>query len=195
MPVPRAALPDRTTEDLVLAARAGDLDAFGRLVERYEARVRAVALAAGLDPAAAEDVAQEAFVAAHGSLSGLEAPGAFPGWIARIARNVAVSALRRKGLSPQLREDLSRLPLAAKGLAPGEAMDREASRAEVVSALRGLEERERLVVTLRHHAGLSYAEIAETMAVPLTTVKGLLYRATVALRERLAGAWEGMGSS
>ena len=194
MPASRAALPDKTTEDLVHSARAGDLDAFGRLVERFEARVRAVALAAGLDPAAAEDVAQETFVAAHEGLQGLEKPGAFPGWIARIARNVAVSAMRRKGLSPELREDLSRLPLAAKGEAPDEAVDRESARGEVVKALALLEERERLVVTLRHHAGLSYAEIAETMAVPLTTVKGLLFRATVTLRERLHGAWEGMST-
>jgi RNA polymerase sigma-70 factor (ECF subfamily) len=194
MPASRAALPDKTTEDLVHAALSGDVEAFGRLVERFEARVRAVAIAAGLDPVSAEDVAQETFVAAHGGLSGLEKAGAFPGWIARIARNVAVSALRRKGLSPELREDLSSLPIPAKGAAPDEAVDRETARGEVVRALALLEERERLVVTLRHHAGLTYAEIAETMAVPLTTVKGLLFRATVSLRERLHGAWEGMST-
>lgn len=194
MPASRAALPDKTTEDLVLAARSGDLDAYGRLVERFEARVRAVALAVGLDPASAEDVAQEAFVAAHAGLPSLEVAAAFPGWIAKIARNLAVSAVRRRGLAPELRDDLTNLPLASRDDAPAQAIDREAARGEVVKAIALLEERERLAVTLRHHAGLTYAEIAETMAVPATTVKGLLFRATVALRERLHGAWEGMNA-
>src|SRR5262245_7671649 len=124
---------DRTTPDLVRAAAGGDVPAFGRLVVRYEARIRAVALARGLDPAAAEDAAQESFTAAFRSLSRLSDPAAFPAWLAGIADHVAVSALRRRGLAPSPRPDLERLPVADPRAGPEEA----ALRASLVDEVRG----------------------------------------------------------
>ncbi len=185
---PNDASPDGgTVADLVRAAAGGDRTAFGRLVERYETRVRAVALAVGCDPATADDVAQEAFLAAHKGLPGIADPAAFPGWIVRVAHNAAVSVLRRTGRTPELRRDFEELVVEAPGDSPDRAAARSSVRAEVRRAIGRLDERERLALTLRHHAGLSYAQIAQAMAVPHTTIKGLLDRATRQLRERLAG--------
>jgi len=179
--------PDDTIASLVRAAAGGDRTAFGRLVERYETRVRAVALALGADPAMADDVAQETFLAAHRGLAGIEEPAAFPGWIVRVAHNEAVTILRRRGLAPEVRADLADLSIASPADTPERAAAREAVRGEVRRALQRLDERERLAITLRHHAGLTYAQIADAMAVPHSTIKGLLERATHRLRERLAG--------
>ena len=187
MPEPTLHPPDGTIADLVRAASGGDRAAFGRLVERYETRVRAVALALGSDPATADDVAQETFLAAHKGLAGIEDPAAFPGWIVRVAHNAAVTILRRRGLAPEVRADFEGLAIVSPADSPERAASREAVRREVRSALQRLDERERLAITLRHHAGLSYAQIAEAMAVPHSTIKGLLERATNRLRERLAG--------
>ncbi len=191
MPLPVSRAADATTPDLVAASRGGDTESFGRLVLRYEARVRAVALALGLDPASCEDVAQEAFTAAFEGLPALADPASFPAWVASIARHRAVSLLRRRGIEPSARADLARYGIAAEGNSPSEAVERAATRESVRRALLTLEERQRLALTLRHHAGLSYAEIAETMTLPVTTVKGLIDRGTRALRGLLAGAIEG----
>ena len=68
---------------------------------------------------------------------------------------------------------------------PPDALDREARRLRVRRALDALEDRQRLALCLKHHAGLTYAEIAETMTLPATTIKGLLERGTRALRALL----------
>ena len=187
-PRPQASSPEGgTIADLVRASARGDRAAFGRLVERYETRVRAVALALGCDPSTADDVAQETFLAAHRGLRDIAEPAAFPGWIVRVAHNATVTILRRAGRTPETRRDFEDLSVEAPGDSPDRAAARESVRTEVRLALGRLAERERLALTLRHHAGLSYAEIAEAMAVPKTTIKGLLDRATRQLRERLAG--------
>jgi RNA polymerase sigma-70 factor (ECF subfamily) len=183
--------PDRPTADLVAAARDGDRDAFGALVVRYEARARAVALAAGVEPASVEDVAQEAFVAAFGALRTLASPAAFAGWLAGIARHRALSWRRRRGLEPIASDGLDRVPDADPALDPGEAAGRESVRETVRQELLRLDERTRLALALKHHAGLTYAEIAETMDLPITTIKGFLDRGTRRLRERLASAGAG----
>src|SRR5262245_5319334 len=100
---------DRSTPDLVADSRKGDRAAFARLVARSEARVRAVALSVGVPLDAADDVAQETFVAVFRGLGGLENPGAFAPWVAGIAHHQAVSWLRRAGRAPPARDDLERL--------------------------------------------------------------------------------------
>ena len=181
-----APMPDRATRDLVLDAAAGDVEAFGRLVVRYEARVRAVALSAGVDLDGALDVAQETFVAAYRGLASLSDPAAFAAWVAGIARHRAADVLRRASRDPGTRADVE----AAEQVGdpregPPDALDREARRQRVRRALDALEDRQRLALCLKHHAGLTYAEIAETMTLPPTTIKGLLERGTRALRALL----------
>lgn len=188
-------LADATTPDLVRAAGAGDRRAFSRLVVRYEARIRAVALAAGLDPAGAEDVAQDAFTAAWQHLPELKDPALFPAWTAGIARHRALSAVRRRGIEPAARADLARLPFPDAAADPATEAERESERESVRRALQSLDERERLALTLRHHAGLTYAEIAETMTLPVTTIKGLLYRGTKALKTLLSASREGVAGA
>jgi RNA polymerase sigma-70 factor (ECF subfamily) len=185
MPGLRQDTPDATTADLVRSAAAGDLSSFGRLVERYEARVRAVALALGADRARAEDVAQETFVAAHARLADLEEPAAFAAWIVRVARNRAATMLRRESRGPGAPADVERVPVADPREGPPDALEREALREDVRRALESLDERERLALTLRHHAGLTYAEIGDAMTLPFSTVKGLIYRGTRALKDLL----------
>src|SRR5688500_13678405 len=75
--------------ELVDRSRAGDREAFGQLVERHQALVFAVALAATRERTRAEDVAQEAFVSAWRELGKLREHERFGAWVAGIARNVA----------------------------------------------------------------------------------------------------------
>ncbi|HSN16512.1 MAG TPA: sigma-70 family RNA polymerase sigma factor, partial [Anaeromyxobacteraceae bacterium] len=81
---------------LVQQARAGEDRAFQALVVRYQRKVYAVALGIVRDPDTAWDVAQEAFVRAHGHLSDLEGTEAFAKWLFRITSHLAIDSVRRE---------------------------------------------------------------------------------------------------
>ena len=75
----------------VLAVRNGDAERYRELVERHERRVFAVAWSRLGDPALAEEATQEAFIRAYRQLGRLGDAAKFAGWIAAIARHVAIN--------------------------------------------------------------------------------------------------------
>src|SRR6476646_4925923 len=131
---------------LVIAAQAGDLDAFGQVVERFQRMAYAIAYTMLGDTHLAEDVAQEAFIEAFICLPKLREPAAFPGWFRRIVHKRGDRLVRGKG--PVL------LPLDAVGQLPSNVLDpallvetRELQR-RVRAAINALPEIDRLPVTL-----------------------------------------------
>src|SRR5690348_7813413 len=82
--------------DLIGAARAGDVAAYGRLVRATQGMALAVALNVLRDSAAAEDAVQEAYLRAYRMLGNLEDPAAFPGWLRRIVITVALNLRRTR---------------------------------------------------------------------------------------------------
>ena len=74
---------------IIQAVLAGDTTIFGKLVSRYLRSVYAVAYAQCNNHADAEDISQEAFLAAYESLDTLREPGRFEGWVKTIARQLA----------------------------------------------------------------------------------------------------------
>lgn len=164
----------------VLAARSGDADATLRLLGRY--RPPLVRLLTGLtgDRALAEDVAQEAFLQAFRSLRQLRDPGAFYGWVRRLATRHALRALRRRRPPG---------PPLDPALPAGDNPAREVeTRLAVEGVLRALPPDLRAVLVLREMEQLDYEEIAETLGVPVGTVRSRLFTA----RERFRKAWSEM---
>lgn len=92
--------------DLVSRSRAGDRDAFGELVELYQALVCAITYSATGSIGASEDLAQETFLAAWKSLAGLREPEKFRSWLCGIARNISNLAARRSSREPAHRSEL-----------------------------------------------------------------------------------------
>lgn len=129
--------------------------------------------------AEAEDAGQEAMVMACRSFGTFDATRPFEPWFARIAYTSSLKVLaRRKRVGGELTEEL----------APGEASPEgqfagaEAA-AWVAAALERLSPEDRVLVTLTYQDGLSNAEVADALDMPIGTVKTRLYRA----RERLRG--------
>src|SRR5262245_30140374 len=83
-------------EALVNQARGGDVKAFVELTRRFQHAAYGSALTLVRDFQAAEDVVQEAFVAAWAGLPSLAEPAAFPGWLRGIVRHQAFRVLRRR---------------------------------------------------------------------------------------------------
>lgn len=171
--------------ELVAAARAGDREAFGVLVDRHQRRVLAVAAGIAGDFHDAEDLAQEAFVRAFRSLDTLRDPARFAPWVGGIAAHVALDWIRGRRGRPTPRQDLPE-PAFEPGLP--ERLDPPAAEAELALVREialGLPDDLRVVLTLRAVQGLAYAEIAQALGIEESQVKGRLHRAREELRRRL----------
>jgi RNA polymerase sigma-70 factor (ECF subfamily) len=166
--------------DLELAALAasGGRSAFGELIRRHNSAVRALLRRMGADGATADDVAQDAFLAAFEQITDFRGEGTFQAWVKRIAARLYVKRWRRDARGQALAEaDERTLPLVAAG--PDDRIDLD-------EALRRLSQAERLCISLCYGAGLSHAEAAEALNAPLGTVKSHVKRGLDKLRTRLA---------
>ena len=81
--------------DLVAASRSGDRRAFGQIIQKYQAMVSGLIYAACGDLHRSEDVAQETFISAWKSLSGLRDASKLPGWLCQIARRRLADVMRK----------------------------------------------------------------------------------------------------
>jgi RNA polymerase sigma-70 factor (ECF subfamily) len=163
--------------DWVLAAKAGHPDAILRLLERH--RPPLVRLLTGLvgDSAGAEDLAQEAFLLAFRSLPQLRDPAAFYPWLRRLATRLALRGNRRKRTEAQAE--------ALEGMSVAGPAQQVETRMAVHAVLTQLPTELRAVLVLRELEQLDYEEIAETLQVPIGTVRSRLFKA----RERFRKAW------
>ncbi|MBA2461254.1 MAG: sigma-70 family RNA polymerase sigma factor [Actinobacteria bacterium] len=155
--------------ELVKCARAGDVDAFGELVRRYERRV-AVVLAT-----------QDVFVQAWRNLERFRGEAAVFTWLYRIAVNEALMRRRRRG--PVLTE------LDEQTAAPPGAEEAGDLRTFLLLQLRALPFELRAPLVLRDHEGLSNQEVAEALGLSLAATKSRIHRARMQLRAALE-EWE-----
>lgn len=178
---PRAGVEAASETSIVLRAMAGDDAAFSELVLRRQKRVRDLLRQLCGDHALADDLAQLAFVQAWRSLGGLRDPGAFGGWLKRIAVNVWLAEVRRA--SPSFDDDETAF---ADIPDPAPSPERAAGRIDLERALAQLRPAERLCVALAHGEGMTHSEITEATRLPLGTVKSHVLRGTEKLKQILA---------
>ena len=195
MTEPPATAPLEDGESLTIAqARAGDREAFGRLVRIYQDRVFNVCLRIVTDRQIAEDLTQEAFIKAHRSIARFDGRAAFYTWLYRIAVNLCLSQRRARkpivSLDQGDEKSNAAARLAADGPSPMDGADRHEKHDAVLAALAELDEESKAVVVLRDIESLDYGEIAEILNVPTGTVKSRLHRARMALRQRLSHLME-----
>jgi len=182
-------------ENLVRAAKSGDLDAFNRLVLHYQSRVYNLAFRIMGDPAAASDATQEAFISAYKGLKKYRG-GSFRAWLLRITTNACYDELRRLKRRPSSSLD----DLTEKGIGldasqsmssspPAENPEVEAERSELRMAIEGclqnLPPEFRTVAVLVDVQGYDYRETSEVIGKPIGTVKSRVARARERLRECL----------
>ena len=133
----------------------------------------------------AADAAQEALVKVWQHGAGVP-PERRRAWCARVARNAALDAIRRRKVRPQpvRNPDVLLEPPSTRPLPDADAEGAEFRR-RLDAALDGLGEPYRSVVVLREVEGLSYQEVADALDLPLNTMKVYLHRAKGRLREAL----------
>lgn len=179
---------------LVTAAKAGDQEAFGRLVEAYQDRIYGYLVRMLADPDEAEDVAQEVFLRAYRSLGRFRGASSFHTWLYRIASNLAIDVARRRkrqdnsvSLDAPLEsgEDEYEREIADDSRAPDQISEQAELQRAVRQAVMDLPEKLRDVVVLYELQGESYEDIADILDVPLGTVKSRLFNARGLLKKRL----------
>lgn len=183
---------EKTDAELVALARGGQREAFGALVERYEAMVRHLAASMVANEEVARELAQEAILAAYLSLPQLREVARFRSWLYGIALNVCRGYLRESRSDPCSLEALmggmrcDSTVFSAGTIDPQRtAEERELQRA-VLSAVRQLPTKERAATLLFYYEQLSMEEIARASGASVNAVKGRLHRARQHLRVRLS---------
>jgi RNA polymerase sigma factor (sigma-70 family) len=179
--------PESDAELITRVLRSDDRGAFSALVSRHQAQVRALLrrMTAG-DLALADDLAQETFVKAYLKLSSFKSQALFSTWLYRIATNAFLME-RRKSSSretPGITTDALKpnMPTPRAGDASALAVDLE-------RAMESLSDPERAAIALCYAGGLSHAETAQILELPVGTVKTHILRGKDKLRPRLA-AWK-----
>jgi RNA polymerase sigma-70 factor (ECF subfamily) len=170
-------------ELIVAVLERDDRQAFARLVERHQSKVRTVLrrLTKG-DHALADDLAQETFVLAWRNLRHFRFEARFSTWIYRIAFNAWQSeARKRREVSLDIDDDV----LADDESSTFEMPD-VASRIDLERAMEALSDGERAAIGACYYADLSHEEAAAALGMPLGTVKTHVLRAKAKLRARLA---------
>ena len=194
---------DREYVERVLA---GEPEVFEQLVRKYNRLGGAIAYGVLSDFHLAEDVVQDAFIRAFEALDSLKEPGRFRVWFAGIVKRRSIDVLRQRK-NPRIRaasleaggadageggslgstvSSDSRRPEQSPDDSQLDAAVHAERRRQVLECISGLDENDRIIVSLKHMDGLSYREIAELMETSVSAVESRLFRARKVLRKKLA---------
>ena len=170
---------DSAERIMVMAALAGDDEAFETVIRTYSRRVYVVAYAIVQDVSEAEDIVQDTFLKAHRQRGTLRDPEKFPAWLLTVTRNAARDRLRRR--RPQAGAETFDT-LVDPAVTPGSALEQEERQTHLRRALATLPEEHRTALTLRYLEGLDYRAIESAMGLSNGALRGILGRALGTLR-------------
>lgn len=176
---------ERPDEELVLEARRGRKEAFAELVRRHQKKVYGLAYRMAGNHADADDLAQEVFLTAYRSLNGFRGKSGFYTWVYRIAVNLSLNYLKKKG-----REAHDTLGGEAVGGNTAFASPEQSSAANelgaaVGEAVRSLPPAYKSTFLLVASEGLSHAQAARLLGCSENTVSWRMHRARKMLQARL----------
>lgn len=202
-PAPPGDVPPEAVEapddpSLLAALRAGDKEAFERLVQTHRRRLFGIALRRTKDAAIAEDAVQVAFIQAWKHLPRMPGEIDVTAWLTTVVQNAALDQVRRDQRQERLaqrahdaapdRQELRGADRAAP--VAGARLERDELGSLLLEGVRALPEPYRLALDLFHVQGMTVEEISVTLSLNENTVKSHLARGRGLLRRRLAGALE-----
>jgi RNA polymerase sigma-70 factor (ECF subfamily) len=177
-----------TDEELVDAFQRGDTSAFDELVSRWQRRIMGAIYRVVGREEDARDICQEAFLKAYRALGGFKREARFSSWMYQIALNLCRDRLRRRrGRTFLALDDASGADEILPGMHVDAVEDVEVADLSrlVAAAVAALPEEQREVIVLKEYEGMTFVEIAQTLQVPVSTVKTRLYRGLGVLRVAL----------
>lgn len=167
--------------ELVCAAQAGDRQAFGQLVERYQRAVYMTALRRLNNHSEAQELTQEVFVQALRKISDLRQPECFGGWLRSIAHRMAINRAVRRGPVVSAEPETLEATCVERETPLKLALARE-RQTQVRAGLKRLRKLDRQTLVAFYVKGQSLVEMSDEFASPVGTIKRRLHVA----RKRLA---------
>lgn len=162
-------------EQLILEFQKGSRDAFREIFERYREPLYGFFRRRLENPARAEELTQECFLALVRNAARYEPRASFRSYLYGIAINVVSAERRKMGREIEQNENHDHAAIEAD---PDAAL-------WVRRALEELEKTDREILMLREYEQLSYSEIAALLRLPINTVRSRLFRARMALKDKL----------
>lgn len=174
-----------TDTQLVRNFRNGDIQAFNKLVERWQHRIHRVAYRYFASHDEAKDITQKTFIRAYKKLNTLEDIDKFPSWIYRIANNLCLDETKRAGRRRSAPMESLKNDLLSKSIAadPERSLQQSELGKILQQALNRLPAEQRIVVILKEYEDLKFREIAEILEEPENTVKSRMYYGLKKLKE------------
>jgi len=184
---------DRTDPELIERYLAGDAAAFSTLVRRHEKRVYNLCYRMLGREEDARDAAQDAFITALRKLSSFRGEAQFTTWLHRVTVNACYDVLRRKRREPMLEPSREEDAPEPPGPASPDHADSAVAAVDVQRALMRVPQEFRAVLVMHDVHDLAYEDIAESLGIPVGTVKSRLHRGRVALAGELGESERGRG--
>lgn len=169
-------------KELIRAAQSGDRDALIQLLREIEKSVYKTAYYMLGNEQDAMDASQEALIRIYTKIDTYQEKAKFTTWVQRIVTNICIDRMRRNKETTSIEDH-------AWMLESDDHVEREVEQYDLADhvrrAIEKLPHNQRVIVTLRYLHDMSYQEIAESLDIPLNTVKSYLFRARVKLQEWL----------
>lgn len=169
----------RSDQELLRNHLDGDSAAFEHLIRRHQDRMWAVAVRTLRDHDQAKDAVQDALVKAYRGAGAFRGEAAVGTWLHRITVNASLDLIRRRRPTVELTEE------SRPDQMPDQSLQQVEERASLEAALRTLSVEHRLAVVLVDVEGLSVADAAELLRVPIGTLKSRCSRGRAALARAL----------
>jgi RNA polymerase sigma-70 factor (ECF subfamily) len=179
-------------KELIVLAQKGDERAYRTLLTKYERAVFNICLKMVRNREEARDLSQEAFMKVFSMLDRYNPSYAFSNWLFKITSNLCIDSMRKRRVSTLPMDEpiqSSKGEFERQYASPTDTPDKTLAKKErmalLARAIDSLPDHYRIMIVLRHQQDLSYEEIAETLDVPLGTVKARIHRAREMLKSRL----------
>lgn len=189
---------EQSESNLISRAQAGDAEAFATLARSYERRLLVLALHYCRDRHDAEDLSQEVWLKAFRALKNFRGESSFYTWLRQITINTFLNDRRASGMKgaqvveldawEATRRDAANrdyFPLMRPPRGLEETVEQGLLVSRVLDALGHLTPQQRLIFLLKHHEGMTYEEISESLGCSTGATKKALFRAVLKLREGL----------
>jgi RNA polymerase sigma-70 factor (ECF subfamily) len=181
---------DLADEQLVELASGDDPEAFGEIVRRWERKIFALCFGMLTREDEARDATQETFIAAYRNAARFRGEAKVSSWLHRIAVNQCLTVKRRaKSRAEDYLDDEAgeseRIFVAPSSFSPGNEAEQTERLRVVRQAVSSLPVDLRQVVVMKEFEEMTFQEIAETLELPLSTVKSRLYTALKQLKMKL----------
>ncbi len=185
--------PEDTNADDVscmLRVKTGDVGAFEELVERHKSSVIGTIYRMLGDLDESHDLAQRVFIRVWSSAPRYEPSAKFTTWLFTITKNLVYNESRRRKRRPHYSleahaEDYHLAMPDKAAIEPGDALLHKEMQEAIDKAMEKLPERQRMALVLRRFEHMPYEEISKVMDLTVSSVKSLLFRARLQLREEL----------